>query len=506
VPLNPGSSQVTGQVTEAADAVLAELTRQHHVSMQGKARAQVEAQIQGWASETSKAVLDQWPHAPLADKLQAWTAQMSQGEVSPEAFAQAVQDHVAVCRLAEMPANERFWQAQLSLQTPDATMAGQLLAVEWRKALDHLHSQWALKAVRKRRAELLKRLKEQLKLMGTLGEPLEALGLEPGVLVDLSRGRWSAHEVASVRRWAQYLADDEGLKALCERLGRLREPANSDRLACVSTRHQELWQTRSSASEEMVGIRLGRDLAHALPSELALLADKDTALLFDLKFVESRLMCFDMIGLQTARTQGQTQEVVSVTESGKTGPMVICVDTSGSMEGMPETVAKAVALFLTAKARSQQRACHVLNFSTTLQSLDLSADGGMAAFMDFLQMSFHGGTDVAPALRHALRTMQEQAYENADLLVISDFVMGRLPRSVMDDVQAQRARGSRFHALLIGDDLTLGQQTRLFDHVWVHDPQFGGVREVHGPEPHSPQASELAFSRGAWPSHPSGGS
>jgi uncharacterized protein with von Willebrand factor type A (vWA) domain len=467
------------QVSEAADAVLAELTRQHEVWMHdGKSRARVEAQVQGWAAETRQAVRQPWPHAAWADKLQAWTAQLSQGEVSPQALAQAVQDHVAVCRLAEMPANERFWQDQLSLPPSEATTAGQLLALEWRKALDHLHSQWALQVVRKRRAELLIRLKEQLKLMGTLGEPLEDLGLDPGVLVDLSRGRWSAHEVASVRRWAQYLADDEGLKALCERLGRLREPASSDQLSSVSHRPHEQWQTRRSALEEMVGIRLGRDLAHALPSELALLSSHDTSLLFDLKFVESRLMCFDMVGMQKVLAPGLAQEVVPVAQLHKTGPMVICVDTSGSMEGMPETVAKAVVLFLTAKARSQQRACYLLNFSTGVQTLDLGEKEGMTMLMDFLQMSFHGGTDVVPALRHALSTLQEQAYENADLLVISDFVMGRLPRSVLDEVQAQRARGSRFHALLIGEDPMVDTQPSLFDHTWVHDPHLGGVREL----------------------------
>jgi len=110
--------------------------------------------------------------------------------------------------------------------------------------------------------------------------------------------------------------------------------------------------------------------------------------------------------------------------------------------------------------------------------------------MDFLQMSFHGGTDVAPALRHALSTMREQAYENADLLVISDFVMGRLPRSVLDDVQSQRDKGSRFHALLIGSEPMASNQPGLFDQAWVHNPETGGVHELP-----APQASELSFSR-----------
>ncbi len=500
MPLSHG----TTQVCEAADAVLAELTRQHEPLMQGSVGAQVEAKVQAWTSDTRQAISTQWPHAAQAARLDEWAAHVTQGAFSSQALAQAVQAYVDFCRLAEQPANERFWREQLthSLNPPPREgapeprsegllAAGQLLVVEWRKALDKFHSQWALHAIGKRRAELLKRLQEQLKLMGALGEPLEALGLDPGVLVDMSRGRWSAHDVAEFRRWAQYLADDEGLKALCQRLGRLREPASSDRQERVSiSQRHELWQTRSSACEEMVGIRLGRDLEHALPSELALLADPDTALLFDLKYVESRLMCFDMIGMQKVLMQQEAEEVVSVAEANKAGPMVICVDTSGSMEGMPETVAKAVVLFLATQARSQRRACHLLNFSTGIQALDLSDEKGMSMLMDFLQMSFHGGTDVAPALTHALRTMQEQAYENADLLVISDFVMGRLPGAVLDDVQAQRNRGSRFHALLIGSEPMASSQSGLFDQAWAHNPETGGVHALPGS-----QASVRSFSR-----------
>jgi uncharacterized protein with von Willebrand factor type A (vWA) domain len=482
VPLRPSSPlQARDEAAgEAAAGVLAELTRQHEPWMQGSHRAQVEAQVQKWEAETRKAVNTQWPHQAQVARFDEWAACLARGPVSSQALAQAVQAYVDFCQLAEQPANERFWREQCQLQAEGLKPAGELLALEWRKALDKLHTQWALQAIQKRRADLFKRLKEQLALMGNLGEPLEELGLDPGVLVDLSRGRWSAQEMSEFRRLAQYLADDAGLKALCDRLGRLRAPAQAGRLQRVNTQHREVWQTQTSAREEMVGIRLGRDLEHALPAELALLADPDTSLLFDLKYVESRLMCFDMIGMQRVLAQHRAEEAVRVAEVSPTGPMVICVDTSGSMEGMPETVAKAVVLFLAAKAREQRRACYLLNFSTSLQTLDLSDARGMALLMDFLQMSFHGGTDVAPALRQALQTMQEEAFANADLLVISDFVMGRLPKAVLDEVDAQRLKGSRFHALLIGSQAMGSNAPGLFDHTWVHDPEVGGVRELPG--------------------------
>ena len=485
-------------LSEVADSVLAELARTHGQWLQAKGREplaeQVEAHVHKWAAETRSVVNTQWPHAAQAKALEAWEALLARGDLVPQAFTQAfapaVQTHLAVCHQAGLPAAEHFWQQHLAACRQAGALplsawlpVGQLLAVQWRKALDQWHGQWALALVQRRRAEVLKHLKAQIALMGSLGEPLEELGLDPGVLLDFSKGRWSAHDAAEFSRWARHLAADEGLKALCERLGRLRQPETCEQVARMSLPQAQASsprQARLQAQEEVVGIRLGRDLAHALPSELALLADPDTAVLFDLKYAEARLMCFDMVGLAQVHEHAHVEQELRVAEPRKLGPMVICVDTSGSMEGMPETVAKAVVLYLATQAKAMGRACHLLNFSTSIQTLDVGQGADMAALTDFLQMSFHGGTDVAPALRHALDTLQSQAYEHADLLVISDFVMARLPKPLLIEIEAQRAKGSRFHSLVIGDGVAAQGVTSLFDQAWVHDPQTGRIHELPG--------------------------
>jgi hypothetical protein len=45
------------------------------------------------------------------------------------------------------------------------------------------------------------------------------------------------------------------------------------------------------------------------------------------------------------------------------GPILLCVDTSGSMRGARETVAKALALECMRAAREQERDCYVFAFS-----------------------------------------------------------------------------------------------------------------------------------------------
>lgn len=45
------------------------------------------------------------------------------------------------------------------------------------------------------------------------------------------------------------------------------------------------------------------------------------------------------------------------------GPILLCVDTSGSMRGPRETVAKALALECMRAAKEQERSCYVYAFS-----------------------------------------------------------------------------------------------------------------------------------------------
>jgi uncharacterized protein with von Willebrand factor type A (vWA) domain len=147
------------------------------------------------------------------------------------------------------------------------------------------------------------------------------------------------------------------------------------------------------------------------------------------------------------------------------------------MNGMPETVAKAVALYLAAKASDQKRPCYLITFSTSIYTLDLSAKPGMEALLRFLRMSFHGGTDVAPAIEHALDTMEQDAYKNADMLVVSDFIMSSLADGLLTRIKKQRLAGNRFHSLVVGDCYMTQRLRDIFDSEWVFEPSSSQIHE-----------------------------
>lgn len=479
----------------AAQDLLNDLRGQVPPELSCGAREHLQLRAEEWALSTQVELAAANPVASHEQDWEVLAAKIDQGVVREAGYLAATERYAELCRVFGYPFDPAFWQKQARgggpLRRGSARFAGEqharlqaaagLLGIKWREALDRARSEWELKEVARRREALREELEAFLRLMQALTIQLQALGLEPGILLDLSKGQLSPQDIDQFKRWAQYLSNDDGVKALCNMLGKLRQMELSERVEQVNAIHtQEVWRPDPNSREEIVGVRLGRDLGHALPSELALLADPETSILFDMKYVESRLMCFDMRGMQLVGELHEGPVLQHVSDANKMGPMVICVDTSGSMHGMPETIAKAVALYMGAKAREQKRACYLINFSTSIETLDLGTTGGMEPLIRFLQMSFHGGTDAAPALNHALDTMRRDQYAKADLLVISDFVMSRIPRTTLVAIEAQRVFGNRFYSLVIDEGFHTQEPSSLFDQEWVYDPRSSRITELVG--------------------------
>lgn len=476
----------------AVAAIKTELRASYGVMLNSSSslRDHIDTQVVNWRALTHSALRSDFPFGAHEQALRKWQPRLQASPTQDIDGLRAVEDFLEFCRAAKQTVEETFWKKQfIEVNTgnasgrnlADTSVSARLLLQQWQKRMDQVRAKWELCEIAARRAQLLKHLDELLKILQQLHDRLHDMGLDPGLLIDLSTGELREQDLRQFERWASYLAQDDGIKRLCDLLGRMRQIELSERIERVKSLASVVTPVPDiNSREEIVGIRLGRDIEHALPSELALLADPDTALLFDLKYVESALMCFDMQGMDRPCLPVEQEQDMSVSQSGKHGPMVICIDTSGSMQGMPETVAKAVALFLAAKARESQRPCYLINFSTTIATLDLSGGAGFKALMRFLQMSFHGGTDVAPALEHALNKMEEESYRRADLLVISDFIVSDLPQAFLERVERRRQDGNRFHSLVIGEAYLNHRLRTHFDNEWVYHPDAGLIHELLG--------------------------
>lgn len=397
-------------------------------------------------------------------------------------------DYLNYCEELGVYGDEKFWSDQLftksekgkSIDLSDDFYIGlELLRDQWTKEISVIRSNWALDALNQFRLKLISELEKLLEMFEEMFKGLESLGLEPGRWLDLSSGSLTEQDIETFKHWVDYFMNDEGAQAICEKLGRLNEVEVSEKIERVSVQHTvQKWMPDSNSREEIVGIKLGRDIEHALPSELALLSDTETALLFDLKYVEGQLMSYDLKGLQQVEDIVEVEEDQTAEETEEKGPMILCIDTSGSMHREPENIAKAMTLFLANKARQQDRACYLINFSTGIETLDLSGSGGLGSLIRFLSSSFHGGTDAAPALRHALSMMGKKEYEKSDVLMISDFVMGGLPSNLLSDIENQRLAGNRFYSLVVGSCFMSNRLETLFDYEWVYNPSNSSITDL----------------------------
>lgn len=329
------------------------------------------------------------------------------------------------------------------------------------------------------RRNILEKIGGWLKLLQQIKETMDALSMDTGLLFDMSQGVPSVQDIEEIKKWVEYIRQNQSIKELCEMLGKMRsieESERADRVEAVV--EYENMVKNTSSKEEYIGLKLGNDIENIVKSELALLDGSELELLFDKKFVERQLLCFDMAGFTNMVESKVENKEQNVLEKDKCGPIIVCVDTSGSMSGMPETIAKAITLYMAFHARKQDRACYLVNFSTQIEEMDFSKNMNCEQFVTFLRKSFHGGTDATPALRAAIQKVQSNQYEKADILMISDFIMPELGSEMLESMDATRTTGNRFYALSICRDDISGMSTGAFDDIYVYDSFSGGLSSM----------------------------
>ncbi|MCA9286941.1 MAG: VWA domain-containing protein [Phycisphaerales bacterium] len=206
------------------------------------------------------------------------------------------------------------------------------------------------------------------------------------------------------------------------------------------------------------GVERSGEIARMLPSEAVLFIRPSLRLLWHARRAERALATYRVRGVEQERfvaddAGSEARDAERRKKKQERGPIIVCLDTSGSMQGAPETVAKAVTLEAVRIAHAEQRDCFLYAFSGPgqIEPLDLSMRrGGIKELLAFLQCSFHGGTDVAEPMRKAIERVETAKWSRADVILISD---GEFPIPSTTEAQvrnAREARHLRVHGLLIG--------------------------------------------------------
>ena len=203
---------------------------------------------------------------------------------------------------------------------------------------------------------------------------------------------------------------------------------------------------RHASQSDIVGITQGDNLNSLLPIEYCYLADQTLRPVFLQSFAEKRLQVFDYKSESLASNQDTRQKV-----SGQ-GPFIVCVDTSGSMQGERERLAKSAILAIAMLTESTHRKCYVINFSDEAVALSIENLGrDMPLLAEFLKQTFHGGTDIWPALNEASRIINGNDYKDSDIVLISDFEIPPIGHQLAERIQRMKARNTTFFGLVFGN-------------------------------------------------------
>jgi uncharacterized protein with von Willebrand factor type A (vWA) domain len=181
--------------------------------------------------------------------------------------------------------------------------------------------------------------------------------------------------------------------------------------------------------------------------------------------------------------------------------MILCLDTSGSMRGAPENIARAVVIAALRAAHAAGRGCRLIAFGGAGEVLEHELGRGVAglqALMDLMGMAFDGGTDVQTPIERAIERVHQAGWHQADLMIVSDGEFGCRPDTLARLDEARARHGLRVQGVLVGDRETMGLLEVCDQIHWVrdwrrHDDADGGsVPGGHSPV-HSKSLTALYF-------------
>lgn len=244
------------------------------------------------------------------------------------------------------------------------------------------------------------------------------------------------------------------IRELIALLGKKRQ-GQEKRFKLTAGIRREKIVTHSTRSD-ITGISQGNDLNSLLPIEYCYLAEESLQRVFFERYTEKKLQVIDYQSHEYRRLNEEKQPGNQVSEESE-GPFIVCIDTSGSMAGEREKIAKSALLAIAELTEQQHRKCYILLFSDEVECIEITDLGThFDRLVELLSQSFHGGTDLWPAIAHTVQMIQTRGYREADLIMISDFEMPPIDQSLAEGIRRIKENQTRIYALAMGNEAEPG--------------------------------------------------
>ncbi len=336
---------------------------------------------------------------------------------------------------------------------------------------------------------------------------LQTLGDVAALSHDQLRGLLRSREWREAQRIAALLTHLQPLAELIRRLGRTEHHPSSPPAATtravperIEMPQRERETRLPDAPGELKGIRHSDRIERLLGSEAAQIRHPVLHKLWRARLAESRLLTYESEAVLLERVPDPDapapRAAQDTPQALEHGPMILCVDTSGSMRGAPENIAKAAVLEALRTAHCERRGCKLIAFGGPGELLErdlvTSHDGsdglgGLNALLELMGQGFDGGTDVQTPIERAIELVHKQAWRSADLLIVSDGEFGCTGATLARLDAARQELGLRVQGILVGDRETMGLLEVCDGIFWLRDwrrfegetPQREGFVPVH---------------------------
>lgn len=220
-----------------------------------------------------------------------------------------------------------------------------------------------------------------------ISDTVQMWGLEPA---ELTRENFAEVEaiLAAIKR-------NPALQQFQKLLGRLRA------IATRKARSKDRGEGVRESQQET-----GRDLKRAVPSELVALTHPAMRAQAYMRWARGELR---LRGQKTRRKLGH-------------GPLVVCEDASGSMDGVKQQWAKALVLALATYAKLQKRSFGWVMFDYIVHRVKIYPRGVLSAtqMIEIAQSRAGGGTNFEAPLRAALKMIKDEGLKKADIVLVTD--------------------------------------------------------------------------------------
>lgn len=325
---------------------------------------------------------------------------------------------------------------------------------DWSKAFDRRRQEQQRRDVEDIKERNSKILKQNLV---DIPEYLKKNGVEKEMFFQawgMMAGQWNSLVFEQFLCVARVQKQYPQLQRIADMMGRVPDENGKRRMSVSYGGAMEL---EHASKSDILGVTLGQDIRSMLPLECAHCGDDTLYDVFLYKYATNSLQSFRHKSELLKPSRGLNRRPARLK-----GPMIVCVDRSGSMSGHPELLVNSLMMKLLLMAERQRRDLFLVSFSVDAQPINVMRD--RAALLNFFRQKSDGGTNAVRMLDIVFALLEKGTYASADVLWCTDFIIPMCGVVQRRRLAEYRRSGTRFYGLKIGHATDMGWG-ELFDEI-----------------------------------------